>query len=491
MAAWNFEQENAPQGEAAWRWLADWVAMPALLATPARPLTEMGEPASHLSDAARNKFTNLLGPRKVKQDLAERARHAASGTTDRLRLRSGDLSHLPDAVLYPRNPDEVLTLLKLCADMGIAVTPFGTGSGLGAVPQRGSHPALVTFDLSAMSHLVSVDMLSGLAWAEAGITAEDLARQLAAQGAGLKGSMEGSLGGHIACNRQVPWLHAARMAAPEGLVQSGLWLAPGSEGTLGIITSAGLHIRALPSKTEYRRYLFNDFAGGLTALREARRQDLAQSKAYLWDGSGTHFHHQMDLMGRGRTLSDWVGDTHRRLRQFDNHAAMLTICFSGIESEACSLRRRFDKLAGRLGALALGNCMPEEPDYRDTLMDRGLATDRIETIANWAKLPRVYAAMRAGLDRAMRTGTPRKGAHGIVLARVSDPGHESAKLRLTMIYPRALGNDVTQAQSVREEALKALTELKGPEELLEEKLRLGIKETLDPKAILNPSTRSA
>jgi alkyldihydroxyacetonephosphate synthase len=489
MYRWNFEQQGAPQGEPAWRWLADWVAMPALLATPARPLAEMGEPPSQLSDAVLNKFTNLLGARHVKQDLAERARHAASGTADRLRLRTGDLSHLPDAVLYPRGPDEVLALLKLCAEAGIAVTPFGTGSGLGSLPQRGSHPALVTFDLSTMSHLVSVDILSGLAWAEAWMTAENLARQLAAQGAGLKGTLEGSLGGTIARNRQIPWLHAARLTAPEGVVPSGLWLAPGSEGRLGIITSAGLHIRALPSKTEYRRYLFEDFAGGLTALREAQRQGLVPSKAYLWDSSETHFHQQMDLMGRGRKFSDWVGDVHRRLRQFDSHAAMLTIDFSASESESHSLRKRFDTLARRLGALASGTCMPDEPDYRDMLMDRGLAMDRIETQANWAKLPRVYAAMRAGLDRAMRAGTPRKGAHGAVLARVSYASHESAKLRLTMIYPRALGNDVTQAQSVREEALKALAELTGPDEPLEEELRLGIKQMLDPKGILNPGAR--
>ena len=42
---------------------------------------------------------------------------------------------------------------------------------------------------------------------------------------------------------------------------------------------------------------------------------------------------------------------------------------------------------------------------------------------------------------------------------------------------------------MREEALKALAELTGPEEPLEEKLRLGIKQMLDPKAILNPGVR--
>ena len=488
MNLWNFEQEGAAQGEPDWRWLADWVAMPALLATPARPLNECEEPDSRLSEAMREKFTNLLGPRQVKQDIAERVRHAGASTPDRLRLRVGDLSHLPDAVLYPRRPDEVLASLRLCAEADIAVAPFGTGSGYAALPQRGSHRALVTFDLSAMSHLVSVDTLSGLAWAEAGTTAGELARQLAAQGVSLKGRMQASLGGHIARTPLVPWLNAARLATPEGMVAAGLWLAPGSHGRLGIITSASLHVEAIPARIEYRRYLFSDFAGGLTALREAQRQGLVQADAYLRDTGETHFHQQMEEMGRRRTLSDWAGDIHRRFRQFDSQAAMLTIGFAGPESEVRRLRKRFDVLARKLGALALGISSPQEPDYRDALMDRGLALDRIETTANWAKLPRVYATMRASLDRAMRAGAPRDGAHGLVLARVCDAGHDSANLRLTMIFPRALGNDVAQVQSVRAAGLKALAELTGQGEPLEDKLRLGIKHMLDPKTILNPGT---
>jgi alkyldihydroxyacetonephosphate synthase len=489
MYPWTFGQENAESGEPAWHWLADWVAMPTLLATPAQPLAEMGEPASHLSEAVLEKFTALLGPKRVKQDLAERARHGGSGTADRLRLRCGDLSRLPDAVLYPRGPDDVLALLAFCAQAGVAVTVFGAGSGPGALPQHGGHAALVTFDLSAMSHLLSVDTMSGLARAEAGITADELARQLAAQGAALKGAMDGSLGGHIARNRQVPWLQSAKLATPEGAVASGHWLAPGSQGAFGIITSASLRIQALPARTEYRRYLFTDFASGLTALREAQRQGLIQAEALLWDASETRFHQQMDQMGRRRTLMEWLRDLYRHLRAFDRQAAALTIGFCGSESGIDGQRKRFDALAKRLGALALGPCMPQKTDHRDMLLDHGLAMDRIETTANWAKLPRVYAAMRASLDRAMRAGAPRSGAHGLVLAQVSDAGHDGAKLRLTMIFPRMLGNDVAQAEAVREAALKALAELTTPDEPLKEKLRLGIKQLLDPKAILNPGVR--
>lgn len=484
MNPWIRWRDDEAETEPAWRWLAEWVAMPALLATPPRPLAEMGEPASHLDETVRDRFIALLGAERVNQDLAARARHASSGTADRLRVRTGDLSRLPDAVLYPKSPEDVLALLRLCAQAGIAVSPFGSGSGSGVLPERGAHAALVSFDLSTLSHLVSVDTMSGLAKAEAGIIADDLARQLAAQGMMLKGEIEGSLGGYIACNHHIPWLQAAKLATPQGLVASAH--APGSQGALGIITSASVRVQALPAKIEYRRYLFADFAGGLAALREAQRQGLARAGAFLSDAGETRFHHRMEQTGQWPTFSQWLGKLYRQVRQFDREAALLTIGFCGSESETDAARRRFDSLARRLGALTLGTCTPQKSDHRDMLLDRGLALDWFETTAHWSKLPAVYSAMRTSLDRAMRAQAPRDGAHGQVLARVSDAGHEGAKLRFTIFFPRLLGSDVIQAETIREAALKALAEFTGPEGPLEEQLRATIKQTLDPKAILNP-----
>ena len=484
MNPWIRWRDEASEAEPAWRWLAEWMAMPALLATPPRPLAEMGEPASHLSEEMREKFVAMLGAERVKRDLATRAAHAASGIADCLRVRTGDLSRLPDVVLYPKSPDDVQALLKLCAAADIAVTPFGTGSGAGDLPERGAHSALVSLDLSALSHLLLADSMSGLARVEAGITADALARQLAAQGMMLKGHMDGSLGGHIARNRQIPWLQAVRLVTPEGQIANGLPLAPGSLGSLGVITTASIRVVALPAKTEYRRYLFADFAGGLAALREAERQGLVRLNATLSDAGDTRFHRQMEQIGQRWTLMGWLSGLYRQVRQFDRQAAALTIGFGGSEGETDATRKRFDALARRLGALAEGIHTPQKSDYRDMLLDRGLAMDWIETTASWSKLPSIYAAMRSALDRAMRAGAPREGAHGLVLARVCDTAHEGARLRLTMIYPRMLGSDVAQATSVREAALKALGELTTPAEPLEESLKAGIKQMLDPKGIL-------
>src|SRR5476649_1603155 len=151
---WNTGDEDALD-EQAWGWLAQAFAMPALLATPPRSLSGIALPPSRLT--AGDELAALLGASGLRQDDGERARHAAGGgLADLLRLRAGDLSSAPDAVLYPRNEGDVLAVLKLCAERGIAVVPFGGSTG-DATPARSSHNAVVTLNLSGLNRVTTLD----------------------------------------------------------------------------------------------------------------------------------------------------------------------------------------------------------------------------------------------------------------------------------------------------------------------------------------------
>src|SRR3954453_20866532 len=76
--------------EAAWRWLAQSFAMPALLATPPRDLSDIALPPSRLTEKNRDMLSMLLGRFGVRQHVFEGPRHARGrGLTDLLRLRSG------------------------------------------------------------------------------------------------------------------------------------------------------------------------------------------------------------------------------------------------------------------------------------------------------------------------------------------------------------------------------------------------------------------
>src|ERR1700759_4223360 len=95
--------------EDVWTWLAGELGMPSLLASPARPLEEIALPGSRLSASARTTFAAIIGAERVRDDKYERAFHALGRSYhDLLRLRAGDLSIAPDAVVYPRSAEEGL-----------------------------------------------------------------------------------------------------------------------------------------------------------------------------------------------------------------------------------------------------------------------------------------------------------------------------------------------------------------------------------------------
>ena len=160
--------------------------MPALLLTPARARADITLSASRLSDASREKFADLLGEQGVRRSDSRLAHAARGNAADRLRLRAGLVPDVPDAVLVPRGGDDVLAILRICAEDGIAVT-------------ASSDRLHVAINLARMDRLLSVDFMSGLAEVEAGISSTELARQLAARGIDdCRPDSFATLGGYIA-----------------------------------------------------------------------------------------------------------------------------------------------------------------------------------------------------------------------------------------------------------------------------------------------------
>jgi alkyldihydroxyacetonephosphate synthase len=495
--------------EAAWRWLAQAFAMPSLLATPPRNLSDIVLPPSRLESSAQAKLVALLGAFGVQVDAFERARHAAGRSLqDLLRLRAGDLSGAPDAVLYPRNEADVLAVLKLCSELEIAVVPFAGGTG-DIVFARGAHGVVVALNLSELNRVSMVDTMSGLTEAEAGITGPELERQLAARGMMLghrPDSFEfSSLGGWIAqpgagqeaarYGEVGDWLCGVRVATPQGLmIPSGLpslkHLMPGSQGALGVITGATVRIRTLPAQEEHRAYLFSDFASGLAAMREAQRIQLPHSLLRLSDDSQTRLSRALQKTEQSRAFAEYFFDVYLSVRRFDSGAARLVAGFAGSDNDVIAARKRFDGLAKRLGALALGvDDKWREQRFaagyrRETLLDRGVGMDSLELWANWAKLPSLFVAMRAALKQAMRNHAPRPGAHGLALCEVGPARADGAIMTFTWLFPRNLEDGIAQAQGIRRAALVA-AQGSGSGTLEQEVLR-SIKRSLDPKAILNP-----
>jgi alkyldihydroxyacetonephosphate synthase len=537
---WSAHRDELAGHEALWSWLAGELGMPALLATPARPLDSITLRPTRLTKVALDKLVAVLGAERVRGDDYERAFHALGRSYhDLLRLRAGDLSTAPDAVLYPRSSDEILALLAIAGEQGIAVVPYGGGTSVvgGVTAATGMFKSVVTLDLSCMDRLIDVDQVSQTATAEAGIPGPTLEKALKANGFTLghhPQSFEFStLGGWIAhrgagqgsggYGRAEDWLVGAKLATPRGMLAVGgfpsssagpqlLDLALGSEGAFGVLTEATVRLRSLPAVCDYRGYLFRDFTSGVAAIRAAAQSGVAATMLRLSDAAETQFYRAYGAIGKKRGLGDRMAEMFLDTRGFSDRACAMVAGFEGGESEVREARGAFDAIARRHQAMGLGNGQGERwlagrfhgPYLRDPMMDRGVGVDTLETATSWSKLDGLYVAVRDALEKSIRENAPREGARGVVQCHISHSYPDGASLYFTYIFPRALEREVDQWRAVKKAASDAIvaqgatiSHHHGVGEdhlqwLAAEKGALGIdvlravKMALDPKGIMNP-----
>jgi len=522
-----------------WSWIASELGMPSLLATPPRPLEEIELPPSRLSAADRRALTLLFGAGRLRDDKYERAIHARGRSyQDLLRLRAGDLSDAPDAVIYAQSNQDVLILLAFAAERSIAVVPYGGGTSVvgGVTPRRGNHMAAVSLDLSGMDLVENIDTESLTASVQAGVSGPALEEALAIRGMTLghfPQSYEFStLGGWIAhrgagqlsnrYGRAEDWLGAVELATPRGMLREADFpasaagprlkdLVLGSEGIFGIITRATVRVQPLPKSAAARAWLFRDFASGATAIRKAVQNGIPAAMLRLSDVDETRFHRAFSSLGARPSLRDRSLSMLLDARHYDQ-PCLLIAEFEGAPAAVSAARRAFANIARAHGATSLGARPAERwqqtrfygPYLRDPMLDRGLGIDTLETAASWSKLQGLYTAVKTALQEGIAATVPRPLARGVVMCHISHSYHDGASLYFTYMFPRALGSELVQWQAIKGAASEAILANGGTishhhgvgedhlpwivreKGVLSIEVLCAVKRTLDPKGILNP-----
>ncbi len=226
----------------------------------------------------------------ILEDLKVIAGPRATASPSELYCYASDASlvqGLPDYVVRPMNASEVSSILRLCSERGIPVTPRGAGTGLcgGASPVRGG----VVLDMSGMNKILEIDIGNLQVIVEPGVVQERLNSALKPHGFFFPpdpgSSAMCTIGGMISYNssgmRSVKYgttrsyvLDLEVVLADGRIVRTGskmlkssagydlTQLFVGSEGTLGVITRAGLKIVPLPKA---RRLVIASFPDAETA----------------------------------------------------------------------------------------------------------------------------------------------------------------------------------------------------------------------------------
>jgi alkyldihydroxyacetonephosphate synthase len=213
----------------------------------------------------------------------------------------------PHVVVWPEHVREVVAIVKLARELRVPIVPYGGGSGVcgGAVPIYGG----ITIDTKRMQALRAVHAADLICDVEAGLSGERFERELE-----RRGYTFGHFPSSIYCSTVGGWLAtraAGQLSTKYGKVEdrvAGLtivsgrgevietdgpnralrgpnWtqLIVGSEGTLGIITSARLRLSPAPQMKVFRGYEVDDVATGIEAIRRVLQKGLRPAVVRLYD----------------------------------------------------------------------------------------------------------------------------------------------------------------------------------------------------------------
>jgi glycolate oxidase len=411
----------------------------------------------------------------------------------------------PLAVLRPTTTDEVVTIMRWASSTGTPVVARGAGTGLsgGATALDGC----LVVSLERMTRIRDIDAPNQMVVVEAGVINADVSRAVAHLGLFYPpdpGSFEiSTIGGNLATNaggmRCVKYgvtrgsVLGMEVVLADGRVLrtggrtvknvAGLDLTQlfvGSEGTLGLITSATLRLRPLPARTATAVATFDTLEAGCRALDEVFASGVTPSVLEVMDRetvNAVEDHTRMDL-DRGAALliiaqADGV-DAPREVN------AIVTCC----ENAGASLAMATD-----------------DPAEGDLLMQaRRLAghaiTEQGPTVIEDVVVPRsrlgemLTAIARISAESGVRIATVGHAGDGNVhpnlfLPDLSEASKAAAMAAAERICAVALELDgsITGEHGVGELKMGWLRQQLDPTALA---VQASIRAALDPQGLLNP-----
>lgn len=470
----------------------------------------------------------IVGEGNVSTDDAQRLpRSRGKSTPDLLAWRTRPETDCPDAVVAPRNDDEVAALLEWCGREGVAVVPFGGGTSVtgGLAPDAGAHRAVLSVDLVHFDQLESVDEASGEAVFGAGVTGPRAEELLAERGYSLghfpQSFPYATLGGYAMTRssgqssagygRFDEMVRGLTVVTPVGVVESSRapasaagpdlrqWLM-GSEGTFGVCTRVRVRIHPVPEVIRHEAFQFPDFATGAAALCAVEQQGTGPTVIRLSDETET----AINLASATEAIGSQDGET-----QAAGGCLALTL-FEGTADHAESRQAETSAVMLAHGGTSLGAGPAESwehgrfgaPVLRDSLLDNGALVETLETATDWSNLSTLKEAVTASLTSSLEaSGTP-----ALVMCHISHVYPTGASLYFTVVAGQRGEDPVSQWLEAKGAASEAIVAAGGTithhhavgvdhkpyleSEIGEVGVRMlrAVKAAVDPYGICNPGT---
>ena len=459
--------------------------------TSARPpaFGDLDVPAPQLSEGLRAALERAAGDAHVSDDAHDRVVHArGKSLRDLVRQRRGQLGRIPDVVVRPGDEAAVAEIMRAALDADAVVIPFGGGTSISGSLEAPTDETrtIVSVDLGRMDRLLEIDETSRLARVQAGVYGPHLEEQLNARGWTFghypDSFTHSTLGGWIATRSSgmqsdrygdiADSTRGLRVVTPAGLLAvrpvpststgpSVREMVLGSEGRLGVICEATVHVRRLPKERTILGYLLPSWAASLAAMRDIAASEAAPSVTRVADPEETAFSFatKKGSSPLDRLQSKALALYLRRRRGFDLEQMCLGfIGYEGSERFVGAQRKAVGRIVSRHGGLCIGASPGklydqkkfDTPYIRDYLLDRGVLADVSETAAPWGAL----AGLHAGVTGAARAAFAQLGVRGYVMCHLSHSYHAGACLYFTFAITPSGARDELEEYGVVKSAIQ-------------------------------------
>ncbi len=317
-----------------------------------------------------------------------------------LRDWAGNPPSRPGCVVQPGSPQDVQRTIRVANREGIAVMPYGLGSGVcgGILPTDD----VLLLDLSSLNTTREIDEVNLLASFDAGKNGLEAEQEVAALGLTIghwpQSIALSSVGGWISTRASGQFstaygniediVYSIEAVLPNGdLVQLGKapraaagpdlrHIVMGAEGTMGVVTGVTLSLRRAPEARRYSAFYADSMREGIAAQRSIVHADWRPPVMRQYDHP----------------------EVKRNFREHvDGEAALLLMVHEGPSGRVDAEIDDVTRIATGAGLRAADPIVCEEwmdrrnhvPTWRD-FFEMGIVVDTIEISAPWSRIDDLY-----------------------------------------------------------------------------------------------------
>ena len=354
--------------------------------------------------------------------------HGQHSTDEVYKVLYNKLEKFTDLVFYIESEEETTKLIDLAKKHNVCLIPYGGGTNVTNAlrPPKEESRMVVSVDTRRMNKIETLDEENLMVVVQAGITGKALEDGLNKRGFTVGHEPDSyefsTVGGWVSTNAAGMKKHKygniedivqnITMITPVGIVNQKKPLTRssfgikaqnilfGSEGNLGIITSATLKIHRLPERSAYESIIFSDWETGVRFMHDLFHSNMVPASARLADNLQIRLGNALkeNKEGLSKTLDDfkkYILFNFKGLNPEKFTAAVFKI--EGSNSEVQNQMENLKALAKKHGGILAGESTGRSgylatmviAYIRELIFTQNILGETMETAVPWSKINQV------------------------------------------------------------------------------------------------------